>query len=91
MINIVPEKDIDMLKALAHPVRLDIVNELIKKGGCNVSQLVEEINIPQSTVSQHLTKLRTTGIVRFDKLGQESYYRVENAKAKAIVKILLKH
>lgn len=60
MINIVPEKDIDMLKALAHPVRLDIVNELIKKGGCNVSQLVEEINIPQSTVSQHLTKLRTT-------------------------------
>ncbi|RXZ04760.1 MULTISPECIES: ArsR/SmtB family transcription factor [Bacteria] len=91
MINIVPEKDIDMLKALAHPIRLEMVDVLLSKGGCNVSQLVEEINIPQSTVSQHLTKLRTTGIVRFDKLGQESYYRVENAKAKAIVKILLKH
>lgn len=91
MINIVPEKDIDMLKALAHPVRLEIVDVLLSKSGCNVSQLVEEINIPQSTVSQHLTKLRTTGIVRFDKLGQESYYRVENPKAKAIVEVLLKH
>ncbi|WP_044782866.1 MULTISPECIES: ArsR/SmtB family transcription factor [Bacillus cereus group] len=91
MINIVQEQDIDMLKALAHPVRLEIVDVLLTKGGCNVSQLVEEINIPQSTVSQHLTKLRTTGIVKFDKLGPESYYRVENSKAKAIVEVLLKH
>ncbi|AMR88306.1 MULTISPECIES: ArsR/SmtB family transcription factor [Bacillus cereus group] len=91
MINIVQEQDINMLKALAHPVRLEIVDVLLTKGGCNVSQLVEEINIPQSTVSQHLTKLRTTGIVKFDKLGLESYYRVENQKAKAIVEVLLKH
>lgn len=91
MINIVQEQDINMLKALAHPVRLEIVNVLLTKGDCNVSQLVEEINIPQSTVSQHLTKLRTTGIVKFDKLGLESYYRVENQKAKALVEVLLKH
>lgn len=53
----------ELLKALAHPVRLCIVKGLMEKGSCNVSFMQNCLGLPQSTVSQHLQKLRALGIV----------------------------
>jgi len=47
----------EMIKALAHPVRLCIVKTLLEKGECNVSHMQTCLDIPQPTVSQNLQKL----------------------------------
>ncbi|WP_028400284.1 ArsR/SmtB family transcription factor [Ectobacillus panaciterrae] len=76
----ISEDDVQMLRALAHPLRLRLVKELIKRGTCNVSQLQEVLQIPQSTVSQHLTKLKQTKVVQFQRRGLEVYYKVQDDK-----------
>lgn len=54
----IPEADVELLKIMAHPVRLQIVKELEHRKVCNVTQLTELLDVPQSTVSQHLSKMR---------------------------------
>ncbi len=79
----------DILKALAHPVRLCIVRGLIEKGTCNVSHMQECLDLPQSTVSQHLQKLRTMGIVQTDRIGLEVNYSVVDPRIKMIITTFL--
>ncbi|MCU4992266.1 metalloregulator ArsR/SmtB family transcription factor [Bacillus cereus] len=81
------EEDVDVLKVMAHPVRLKIVNELMHHKLCNVSQLTEILRLPQSTVSQHLSKLKGT-VLRAERRGLEMHYYIDNAKARQIVGIL---
>lgn len=71
----------EILKILAHPVRLCIVKGLLDHGTCNVSSMCKSLDIPQSTVSQHLQKLRTAGIIEGDRNGLEVFYKVINEKA----------
>lgn len=82
------EKKAEKLKALAHPQRLCIVNGLIE-GGCNVTKIQECMNLPQSTVSQHLAKLKAAGIIDGERNGLEICYRVIDEDIINIVKILL--
>jgi DNA-binding transcriptional ArsR family regulator len=79
----------EILKALAHPVRLCIVRGLIKKGSCNVSFMQECLDLPQSTVSQHLQKLRTLGILEADRNGLEISYSIKDERVKAVIEIFL--
>ncbi len=81
------EEDVYVLKVMAHPVRLKIVNELMHHKLCNVTQLTEILGIPQSTVSQHLSKLRGT-VLRVQRRGLEMHYYIDNVKARQIVGIL---
>lgn len=85
--NQISEEDVDMLKVMAHPVRLQIVNELSSRKNCNVTQLTEILNIPQSTVSQHLSKMKGK-VLRAERRGLENYYSINNLKASQIVGIL---
>lgn len=78
----------ELLKVLAHPARLCIVRGLLKKGECNVSYMTECMDCPQSTMSQHLQKLKSAGIIAGRREGTEIYYRVCNEKAAEIIKIL---
>ena len=50
-------------KALSHPARVAIVNLLFKKGLCICGDIVEELPLSQSTVSQHLKELKNAGII----------------------------
>lgn len=79
----------EMLKVLAHPVRLCIVNGLIEKGECNVSYMQECLGTPQSTVSQHLQKLKSAGIIEGRRNGLEIYYKVSNKKLGEIIHLLM--
>ncbi|WP_103653043.1 ArsR/SmtB family transcription factor [Bacillus thuringiensis] len=77
----------ELLKLIAHPVRLQIVNELIHHKICNVTKLIEILRLPQSTVSQHLLKLRGK-VLRAERKGVEMYYFIENSKVCQIIGIL---
>lgn len=79
----------EMLKALAHPVRLCIVSGLLEKGKCNVSYMQSCLEVPQSTISQHLQKLKSAGIVEGIRNGIEISYSVKDEKVKQIVRIIL--
>ncbi len=78
----------DLLKVLAHPVRLCIVKGLIEKGECNVSHMQHCLHAPQSTVSQHLQKLKAAGVIEGVRNGLEINYRVCNSQAVALVDAL---
>lgn len=64
-----------VLKALAHPTRLFIVEELDKEERC-VCDLTAMIGADVSTVSKHLSVLRQAGIVLDDKRGNQVFYRL---------------
>lgn len=77
----------DILKAIAHPVRLCIVRGLINNQ-CNVTKMQECLKLPQSTVSQHLGKLKAAGIIEGERKGLEICYKVVNQQVKDIVTIM---
>lgn len=54
-------------------------------GGKNVSQLAEELSLTQSTVSNHLARMRTLGIVRHTKQCRDVYYWIDPERAEQIV------
>ncbi|GJM81776.1 transcriptional regulator [Paenibacillus sp. HMSSN-139] len=78
----------EMLKALAHPVRLCIVRGLLDKKHCNVTYMQECLELPQSTVSQHLQKLRSLGIVEAERSGLEVNYQLANDRVIKLVRHL---
>ncbi|MFK7919365.1 MAG: ArsR/SmtB family transcription factor [Ilumatobacter sp.] len=62
-----------LLKALAHPGRLQIVSELTDADRC-VHELVDALGIAQPTVSQHLQVLRAARLVTATRVGKENRY-----------------
>ncbi|WP_068785631.1 ArsR/SmtB family transcription factor [Paenibacillus phocaensis] len=78
----------ELLKALAHPVRLCIVRGLLDQKQCNVTYMQECLELPQSTVSQHLQKLRSLGIVEAERSGLEVNYRLANERIIKLVRHL---
>ncbi len=82
------EKKADKIKAMAHPHRLCIIKGLME-GGCNVTKIQECLGLPQSTVSQHLAKLKSAGIITGERNGLEICYSVVDEDVINIAKILL--
>ena len=80
----------EMLKVLAHPVRLCIINGLMGEGECNVSHMQDCLGIPQSTLSQHLQKLRMAKLIVGKRNGLEINYSISDERVREIVKILMK-
>lgn len=78
----------EKLKALAHPTRLKIVAGLSLKPECNVTKMVECLNIPQPTVSQHLLILKNAGIIEGFRNGNQICYRVNDEFSKEIISLL---
>lgn len=83
--------NVELLKAIAHPVRLKIVELLIlgfPPEGCSVNSLQKKLNLPQSTVSQHLQILKSKGVINGSKTGLEVCYEVIDERVVRILKIL---
>jgi len=64
-----------IVKALAHPTRLFLVDQLAKEEVC-VCKLTERVGADISTVSRHLSILRSAGIVADEKRGNQVFYRL---------------
>lgn len=64
-------------KALAHPARIAILNLLIKKKACICGNIVDELPLSQSTVSQHLKELKQAGLIKGDIDGASVCYCID--------------
>ena len=70
----------DFWKALSHPIRLRIVENLREEGTLNVSQLVERLGIGQGHLSNHLACLKTCGLVHTEAEGRFIYYSLADSR-----------
>lgn len=82
------EQSADILSVLGNPTRLYVVHMLINKGPLNVSGLWKTMDLPQSTVSQHLLKLKMFKLVSWERKGTEIYYRVDDPTVIKVIKTL---
>jgi predicted transcriptional regulator len=53
-----------MMKALAHPARIAIIQHLVKANACICGDLVDELGLAQATISQHLKELKNAGLIQ---------------------------
>lgn len=68
---------VDVLRALANPRRLQILHRLAD-GPVEVGALAAELGISQPNASQHLSVMRTAGVVEAERIGREVRYRVSD-------------
>jgi len=80
-------KKIELLKIIAHPVRMRILHELLRGPQC-VNDIVEFLEINQSNVSQHLALLRQSGSVDFVSDGRTKWYFVRDPMIPDIIEVL---
>src|SRR6187551_931913 len=65
-------------KALAHPARIAILRLLIEKQTCICGDIVDELPLSQSTVSQHLKELKQAGLIKGDIEGASVCYCIDD-------------
>ncbi|MCX7694536.1 MAG: metalloregulator ArsR/SmtB family transcription factor [Caloramator sp.] len=80
----------EILKVIGHPIRLCILKGLFVEGEKNVTTMQGCLNIPQSTVSQHIGILKNKGIIKGRRNGLEINYSICNEKVIKILETLLK-
>src|ERR1700749_2274640 len=66
-----------ILKAIAHPARIAILQEIIKSNTCICGDLVEELGLAQATISQHLKELKNAGLIQGTIEGVSVCYCIE--------------
>jgi DNA-binding transcriptional ArsR family regulator len=64
-------------KALSHPARIAIIKLLVKKQACICGDIVDELPLSQSTVSQHLKELKAAGLIKGDIDGAKVCYCID--------------
>ena len=64
-------------KAFSHPARVAILNLLLKKQACVCGDIVDELPLSQSTVSQHLKELKAAGIIKGEISGVKTCYCID--------------
>ena len=77
-----------LAKAIAHPARVAIVRLLVRHEGCIAGDIVDQIPLSQSTVSQHLKQLKEAGLIRGEVDGPRVCYCVDPG-AVALLKALV--
>lgn len=78
----------DILKAISHPVRLCIVKGLLENGPRNVTNMYSCLGVPQSTISQHIAKMKSAGIIKGERNGTEISYSVDNEMVEKLIKCI---
>lgn len=78
----------EFLKTIAHPQRLSILAELELIEEISVKTFAERLKVSQSSVSQHLTKLRMSGVVSSRRIGKQVFYRLRDRSIRDFLKFL---
>ena len=68
---------VEILRALAHPLRLKILEYIDTKGTINVNKIYKSLGIEQSITSQHLRIMRLAGILQARREGKFVYYTID--------------
>lgn len=67
-----------VLKALAHPARIAILQYIVRQQACICNDLVSEIGLAQATISQHLKELKNVGIIKGNIEGTSVCYCIDD-------------
>lgn len=70
-------------KAMAHPARVAILRLLIQRQACVCGDIVDELPLSQSTVSQHLKELKEAGLIKGDIEGAKVCYCIDDQEMNA--------
>jgi DNA-binding transcriptional ArsR family regulator len=81
------ERFAQALKALGHPMRLQLVAGLMDQE-CNVKHMTECLGVAQATVSQQLAVLRAAGVVTHERKGNQVCYRVTRPWLRQLVRLI---
>lgn len=87
--NAINERQARILKALAHPIRLQIL-EVLRSGEKCVCELLPELGMGQSNVSQHLATLREHGLIDHRKEGLKVIYWIKDERVFDIIDLINK-
>jgi DNA-binding transcriptional ArsR family regulator len=79
------ERAANMLRAIAHPMRIAILNFLEDGQKRTVTEIHEKLGIEQSTASHHLGILRDRGVLSASREGKNSYYSIRHNKLSTLV------
>ena len=75
----------EMLKAIAHPIRIGIVGLLTGEKKHCVTEIYEALNIEQAVASHHLSILKNKGVLLSERSGKNSYYSLKHQRLSQIV------
>ncbi len=75
----------DVLKLLAHPYRLKIIEILENSEGVSVHEIAERLRLPHAATSQHLNRMRRMGVVAAERHGKEVFYRISDKRSISIL------
>lgn len=84
------ENSTETLRAIAHPIRIAMVDLLFKNGQMNVTDIYTKLHIEQAIASHHLRILKSRDIVSVQRDGKNSYYSLSNNDYYEIVVTLTK-
>lgn len=78
----------EFLRMLSNEHRLLVLCLLLERKEMSVSEMLDEIGLGQSALSQHLAKLRAAGLVAYRRQAQTLFYRIENQNVGKMVAAL---
>ena len=74
-----------VLKLLAHPDRLKIIEILESEDEAPVHAIVERVGLPQGATSQHLNQMRRANLIGAERRGKEVWYRIADPRSLTIL------
>jgi len=89
-VNIYSEEQVQIAalsKAVGHPARVAIIQQLLLKGSCICGSLVDEIGLAQPTISQHLRELKKVGLIKGTIEGTSVCYCLDQEKCNEIFSV----
>ncbi len=75
----------EMLKAIAHPMRIAIVGMLSDDKSLTVTEIHEALSIEQAVASHHLSIMKNKGVLMSERNGKNSYYKLKHPRLSQIV------
>lgn len=80
----------EMLRQLAHPTRLRIVDLIHTAGTLPVNDIMQYLDLTQSATSQHLNQMRRTGLLKSERRGKEVWYSMADSRPIALLNCICK-
>ncbi len=84
------ENATETLRAIAHPIRLAIIDMLERHKQMSVTEIYEELEIEQAIASHHLRILKDKNVVELKKEGKNSFYYLRDDNYQSILNLLIK-
>ena len=79
---------VPLLRELAEPLRLSVIDQLFNKGSATVTELATHLDVPMPQLSNHLRRLREAGLVKVERHGRHGVYELADSSLEALVPLL---